>query len=79
MAIRPRAVANAVGKDAQAHCTSKVPARLAPSFSWTTTEVEGVTKSGESVPSTIRSTSADATPARARACSAAATARSLVA
>jgi hypothetical protein len=43
VAMMPAAAESAVGKEAHAHPTSKVPAFLAPSFCCTTTEVAGVT------------------------------------
>ncbi len=79
VAIRPAAAARAVGKEAQAQPTSKPPAFTAPIFRCTTTLVDGVMKSGESVPTKIMSTSVASTPARASAWRPARAARSLVA
>ena len=79
VAMRPAAVARQVGNDAQAQPTSNVPAFFAPSLCWTTTDVAGVMKSGESVPRRMRSTSSGVFPAASSAFRAARTARSDVA
>src|SRR5450759_3680540 len=79
VAMRPAAVARQVGNDAHAQPTSNVPAFFAPSLCWTTTDVAGVMKSGESVPRRMRSTSSGVFPAASSAFRAARTARSDVA